>query len=60
MHRKNLGPKLIDLMPLGKMLVFKTALDCFTKYHTKTELIWKIFAGRPHLSCLVFPQNKIW
>lgn len=35
MHRKNLGSKLIDLMLLGKVLVFQPALDCFTKYCTK-------------------------
>lgn len=35
MHRKNLRLKLIDLMLLGKVLVFEPALDCFTKYRTK-------------------------
>lgn len=56
MHRKNLGPKLIDLMPLGKMLVFKTAVSPYII--PKPNLFGKYLQADPISLALSSPRTK--
>lgn len=61
MQWNNLGPELMDLIPVGKVLAIQTALDCFTECQTKNYFVWKIICKQipSLLAYLPAEQNSV-